>query len=159
MFKIFSLSAAIVESLPPHPFHLDLHSAHHPMAIPAKPEPQYMSGSVPAFPVHQGLDPNAHSFSLPRQSPVQHISSLVTQNLSASATSPQRVDFNSLPQGNNRVMYGPQGYPGMSRFSPQMLAPAGSIGINQQGQVFVNGYVQGVPQNWGYPKSSYQPSM
>ena len=145
---------------PPAAFHLDFqHGGQSPISIPSFRSEQYMQQapmSLPAFPVQQGMDPAQHSFSLPRQSPVQSISSLVTQNLSASgAGSPQRIDFGSLPPQNNRFLYGPQGYTGISRY-PGAMIPPGAIGINQQGQVVVNGYVQGLPQSWPYTKPGFQ---
>ncbi len=156
------VSAGLPESIT-HPnaasFHLDLQPGQGmnnlPISIPGMRNDQYMQQqaamSLPAFPVQQGMDPSQHSFSLPRQSPVQ-LSSLVTQNLSASGGSPQRVEY-SLPPQNNRILYGPQAYPGMSRY-PAGMMPPGAVGINQQGQLILNGFVQGMPQSWSYSQSN-----
>ncbi len=161
-------SAVVSAGLPEpitHPnaaFHLDLQHGQvpniAPISIPGMKNDHYMQQqatlSLPAFPVQQGIDPAHHSFSLPRQSPVQ-LSSLVTQNLSASGGLPQRLEYGAMPPQNNRVMYGPQAYAGMSRY-PGGLMPPGAIGVNQQGQVFVNGgYMQGMPQSWPYSQSNH----
>ena len=108
------------------------------------------------------MEPIPPTFSLPRQSPVQNISSLVTQNLSASAGGPpQRPEYGPFPASlNNRVMFagqGIQGYGGMPRYSGSMMHP-GNLAVNPHGQVYVNGYVQGMPHTWPY-KTGFQPQM
>lgn len=149
---------------PAPPFHLNL-QRQIPISVPSIKPDSYAqqnqpSSSLPLFPNQQGMESIPPTFSLPRQSPVQSISSLVTQNLSASAGGPppQRPEYGPLPASlNNRFMFTGQGYGGMPRYSGSVMHP-GSLAMNPHGQLYVNGYVQGMPQSWPY-KPGYQPQM